>query len=415
MISASPSRWRLDPALLVVLAGVSAALHVGKLPPAIPVLRDALGVSLVQAGFLLSLVQLAGMSLGLLVGVMADDVGLRRTLVSGLLLLAVASGLGATATDAASLMLWRAVEGFGFLLASMPGPALIRRLVDATRLNARLGLWGTYMPLGTALALLCGPLVMSAWGWPVWWWGLAALSALMALAVLWQLPPDPPARVFAAPSMPSSAAPAPPSGPDWQRRLGHTLAHRGPWLVACTFAVYSAQWLAVIGFLPSIYAQAGVPAAQTGVLTAGAAAVNMLGNVVSGRLLQGGLAARQTLTIGFVAMAAGTLLAFGDGGQGPAWRYAGVLLFSAVGGLIPGTLFSTAVRLAPGEHTVSSTVGFMLQLSSLGQFAGPPAVAWIASRAGGWQMTWLVTGALAAIGLALAQVIHAELGRRSLH
>jgi hypothetical protein len=50
---------RLDPALLVVLGGVSAALHVGKLPTAIPVLRDALGVTLVQAGFLLSLVQLA--------------------------------------------------------------------------------------------------------------------------------------------------------------------------------------------------------------------------------------------------------------------------------------------------------------------------------------------------------------------
>ena len=34
---------RMDPALVVVLAGVSAALHVGKLPPALPVLRDALG------------------------------------------------------------------------------------------------------------------------------------------------------------------------------------------------------------------------------------------------------------------------------------------------------------------------------------------------------------------------------------
>lgn len=413
MSAARPARRVIDPALLVVLAGVSAALHVGKLPPAIPVLRDALGVSLVQAGFLLSLVQLAGMSLGLLVGVMADGIGLRRTLVSGLLLLACASALGATATDAASLMLWRAVEGFGFLLASMPGPALIRRLVHASRLNARLGLWGTYMPLGTALALLCGPLVMSAWGWPVWWWGLAALSAFMALAVLARLPPDPPAS--AQSPMPSADRSAASSRTGWQHRLGHTLTDRGPWLVACTFAVYSAQWLAVIGFLPAIYAQAGVPAAQAGVLTAGAAAVNMLGNLMSGRLLQRGLGARQTLGIGFVAMAVGALLAFGDLGQGPAWRYAGVLLFSMVGGLIPGTLFSTAVRLAPGEHTVSSTVGLMLQLSSLGQFAGPPAVAWIASRVGSWQMTWLVTWALAAAGLMLAQVIHAELARRSLH
>ena len=44
---------RIDPALVVVLAGISAALHIGKLPPALPVLREQLHVSLMQAGFLL--------------------------------------------------------------------------------------------------------------------------------------------------------------------------------------------------------------------------------------------------------------------------------------------------------------------------------------------------------------------------
>ena len=56
---------RLPPAWLVVLSGVVIAMHVGKMPPAIPVLQQALGVTLVQAGFLLSAVQLAGMCLGL--------------------------------------------------------------------------------------------------------------------------------------------------------------------------------------------------------------------------------------------------------------------------------------------------------------------------------------------------------------
>ena len=35
----------VHPAALVLLAGVCAALHVGKLPPAIPALRDALEVT----------------------------------------------------------------------------------------------------------------------------------------------------------------------------------------------------------------------------------------------------------------------------------------------------------------------------------------------------------------------------------
>ena len=52
--------------LAVFVAGLTAALHVGKIPPAMAVLRDALEVSLVEAGFLLSVVQVAGMLLGVL-------------------------------------------------------------------------------------------------------------------------------------------------------------------------------------------------------------------------------------------------------------------------------------------------------------------------------------------------------------
>jgi len=75
-------------AALVIGAGVCAALHVGKLPAALPALREALGISLVQAGWLLSLVQLAGMSTGVAFGVLADGLGLRRSLLLGLLVLA---------------------------------------------------------------------------------------------------------------------------------------------------------------------------------------------------------------------------------------------------------------------------------------------------------------------------------------
>jgi MFS transporter, CP family, cyanate transporter len=76
-----------------------------------------------------------------------------------------------------------------------------------------------------------------------------------------------------------------------------------------------------------------------------------------------------------------------------------------VGGLIPGTLFGLAVRLAPGEDTVSTTVGWMQQLSALGQFAGPPLVAWLATQAGGWHLSWLATGSACLLGLWVAQRI----------
>jgi MFS transporter, CP family, cyanate transporter len=157
-----------------------------------------------------------------------------------------------------------------------------------------------------------------------------------------------------------------------------------------------------------------VSGAATGVLTALAAAVNMSGNMAAGKLQHAGLPPTRLLAIGFVTMGLAAAAAFaGTAGQGlPPWaRYGAVLAFSAVGGLIPGTLFALAVRLAPDAHTLGTTVGWVQQWSAFGQFTGPPLVAFIASRAGGWQYTWLATGACALVGLLLITQIRRQLAR----
>jgi MFS family permease len=379
----------LFPAWVVVLAGVVAALQVAKLPPALTALQADLGLSLVQSGFLLSMVQLAGMLTAVVVGLLADSFGLKRAMVSGLLLLAAASALGSLASNAPALLILRAIEGMGFLWATLPAPALIRRLVPAGRLAGMIGVWGTYMPLGTALALLGGPFVIPLGGWPLWWDLFAALSLVMAIWLHRAVPADPPTQLHARSSLTTS--------------LTATLTAPGPWLVALMFGVYSAQWLAVVGFLPSIYASAGLSGAVLGVLTALAAGANVVGNVASGRLLQAGYQPHRLLWVGFAGMALGSSLAFMAATEGwPVLRYASMLLFFSVGGLVPATLFSLAVRLAPGERQVAGTVGWVLQWSALGQFFGPPAVAWVAAQAGGWQQTPLVTGSCCILGAVLA-------------
>jgi MFS family permease len=318
--------------------------------------------------------------------------GGKRSIIVGLTILAVASAAGGLVTTATALLMLRALEGFGFLLVVLPAPGLLRRLVPPARVNPMLGLWGAYMPFGAALGLLVGPVWIEHLGWRNWWWCSAAVSAGMAVALAFAVPVRHDIRTMAV-------------AVRWPARLRATLSRRGPWLVALTFAAYSAQWLAVIGFLPMIYLQAGVSAATTGTLTALAAAANMVGNIGCGRLLQRGAGPAALMTIGFLTMGACATAAFagGDGGGLPAsLRYLAVLGFSMVGGLIPAALFSTALRVAPDEGTISTTVGWMQQWSAFGQFAGPPIVAWVATRAGGWHWTWLATGALCLVGMLLA-------------
>lgn len=379
-------------ATIVFGVGVTCALHVGKLPVAIPVLRQALDLSLVQAGFLLSLVQLAGMTLGLVVGLMADRLGSRRVMLVGLVLLALGSALGALAPGTGLLLLSRVVEGMGFLLAVLPAPGLLRqRVLHAPTLSRALGWWGAYMPLGTALAMFFGAALMAAIGWR-WAWALLALLSLCAAAVLARCVSSD-VRSRGPSSAPQSAA--------WAPRLKKTLTAPGPWWVALAFFLYSGQWLAVVGFLPTIYAQAGYSAVAIGAFSALAAGINMVGNIGAGRLLARGVHPGALLAVGFCTMGLGSVVTF-TAVEHPVWQYLAVLAFSGVGGLIPGTLFGLAVVLAPGNDTVSTTVGWMQQFSALGQFIGPPLVAWVAMQAGGWQSTWWVTGTSSLLGLMLA-------------
>jgi predicted MFS family arabinose efflux permease len=381
----------------VLGVGVSCALHVGKLPVAIPRLQAELQLDLVQAGFLLSLVQMAGMALGLAVGLLADRQGPRRVMLWGLCVLAAGSLMGAWAPDVRMLLLSRVVEGCGFLLAVLPAPGLVRlHVTSPAGLSRALGWWGTYMPMGTALALLLGVPLMAWTGWRGAWVLLAGLSVSAALVLFFRVPPGP-ARPGVAPAL-------------WPR-LARTLRAPGPWLVALGFFLYSGQWLAVIGFLPTIYSAAGFEAATVAALSALAAAINMSGNVAAGRWLARGVRPGTMLSMGYAAMALGALVAFGAQGH-PVGQFVAVLVFSAVGGLIPGTLFGVAVAMAPGQDTVSTTVGWMQQFSALGQFVGPPAVAWWVTQVGGWQWTWVLTGGCSLLGLLLAFQLQRVWGRR---
>lgn len=401
-------------ATLLVGAGVAAALHVAKLPPALVALREALGLSLVQAGFLLSAVQLAGMLAGVAFGAAVDGLGHRRSLVGGLVLLAGASAIGAFVDQASALLLLRACEGCGFLLVVLAAPPLLRQVVPLAELPRVLAVWGAYVPMATAAAFLVGPPVTAAWGWRPWWFGLAVLTAAVAAAAWRGLDRSsaPPScrRQDAAPA-PAGVAPPPSSVRDeWVHRLRLTLRRPGPWCVALAFGCYSSQWLAVVGFLPALYAEAGWKPAVVALASAAVAAGNALGNIAAGRALRRGWTPAALLRVGLGTMAVAALVAF-DPWPGwmvatpvqPLLQVAAVFVFSTVGGVVPGTLFGLAVRLAPSPQAVGTTLGWVQQLSATGQFCGPPLVAWVASRAGGWQYTGWVTACLAVGGLLLVQ------------
>lgn len=373
-------------AFFLVLVGVCAALHIWKLPPALPALQRELGLDLIESGFLLSSVQLAGMTLGLVIGIFAERIGLRRCILIGLAILSLASFSATFFHSKNMVLLSRAIEGCGFLMIVLPVPALIKRLVPADTLSRLMGLWGCYMPTGAVIILLGGSWLISFSSWRILWLGLASLTLLVFLLVLVLIPKD--SRQLAVNRVSTRSM------------VFITLSSGRVWLVALIFGVYAAQWSAIIGFLPTIYADSNISGPTAGLLTALVAGSNITGNLMAGRLLHKGVSAPKLMTTGFITLMITAFVAFGMG-QGAVVQFFAILLLSIVGGLIPATSFVLAVTLAPTPQTTSSTVGWVQQGSALGQFLGAPVVAWVVSLLGGWQWAWVATFAFALCGLVM--------------
>ncbi|WP_255770815.1 MFS transporter [Pseudarthrobacter sulfonivorans] len=375
----------------VLIAGIAAAMHIWKLPAALAGIQADLGTSLVQAGLLLGIIQVASVLGGLATAVCGEMAGLRRLLISGLVLLSAASALGAAAPGTEWLMAARTLEGVGFLLAVVVAPALIRKVTSPRRLHVALASWATFQGTATLIGLSAGALFLQAAGWREWWLVMAVLTLLPVPLLLRRVPKD---RAFADAGLRSAL-----------RRVGRTVATRRPWIIGAVFACYTAQWMAVLGFLPSIYRSAGLDGPWPGILSAIAGGVNAIGALSAGPLIQRGLSERKIISWTFLSMSAASVATFAIGWEGIPngilVQAVLVALFSAVGGLIPAAVTSYSVRIAPADGSVTAVLGLTQQIFNVGNFVGPMMFALLASTTGGWGTTWWLTCGLSAAGMVL--------------
>ncbi|MCX4816195.1 MFS transporter [Streptomyces sp. NBC_01239] len=378
--------------VVVVAAGVAAGLQVWKVPPAIPFLRHDLSLSLVQAGTLLGIVQLAGMLGGLAVSLLAELIGERRCLSGGLILLCVGSASGGFAWSAAPLLVSRAAEGAGFILVAVTGPGLIRRTAPPGRLTTAMGFWGAYQGISTFAGLVVGALVLQVVSWRVWWWGMAVLAPAPLPWVLARVPRD------AAGGMRGTA--------DGLARIGRTVRASAPWTAGLVFACYTLPWMAVVGFLPTIYRDGGMTGSWPGVLSAVVGAANAVGSIGTAALMRCGLPTRVLIVPAFVVMAVTSVLAFAVDWNGlpagGAGQFVCVTVFSLTGGAIPATLLRMIGELTPEGGSAPATMGLIQQLFNAGSFLGPTVAAWLATRTGDWHSTWWLTCACTAAGITLS-------------
>jgi len=386
------ARTRWGALFLALFAGIFGAFQNGKMPASLPTLSADLGLSLVQAGWAVSLLYAVACALGLVAGALADMLGARRIIAAGLFITGLASAAGGFATGAGGLLAARFLEGLGVTAVFVAAPAVILRAASLKDQRFAFGIWSGYMPAGTSFMILITPLALGVVGWRGLWWlnaGLIAGFAALFFAATRRLP-DPRAEAHRLTRFKSD--------------LGAVLGARGPWLLALCFATYTANFLCVASFLPTLLIETGgFTQLWAGMATGLVVAANVAGNLLGGWLLQRGAARGLLIGIAAAAMGAMCLVIYATD-LGAAWKIGAAAIYSLVGGLLPVSVLGGAPAHAPSTAQIGTTNGLILQWGNAGQLAAPPVFAALAS-AGGWGLAAWLTFGLGAAGVVFAIAI----------
>ena len=383
---AAATRW--DIVLMALGAGILAGFQVGKVPPALPILRESLGLDLVTAGWLTSIYYAIGAAVGVAVGLLSDRAGPRRLMLAGVAFLGLGSLMGGLVSGSAWILVARFIEGFGFVGVTVTAPKLIASAARPRDYGLAFGIWGAYMPLGMAIAMLIAPALLDTIGWRGFWLVSAGLVALFMAALGWSLHPRRWPVAFDAQAL------------DW-RGVGETLVRATLWLFGLSFAFYTLQWFAITAWLPTFLIETqGRSAAGAAIWGAIVVAANALGNFAAAWLMHRRVPRWALIGVAYCAMGGSSAGIFLSGTPGDL-KIVLAFVFSGVGGLLPAAAIAGAAAHAPRAAFVAMASGFVVQGAAIGSLLGPPVMAAAVEGLGSWAASWWVMLAVSGAGLGL--------------
>ncbi|QOV33328.1 MFS transporter [Streptomyces ferrugineus] len=361
---------------LVYLAGVSAAVALGRFVPLETGVRDGFGLSLSAFGWLVSGITVVAACLAMPAGlwVARHDVG--RVLSAGLGVMLLGGVLEVMAPAAVVLYGARVLEGVGYLAVVVTGPLVLSaRCGPATRHRA-LALWSTFVPVGMAVASAVGAL-----GGTVGWRVAGALTLVPGLAAL----------------AGASGRLTGIRGEAGDRRVRHG-GGIGPVLrLSLSFALIALLGVTAVALLPSLATDRSVGSTVGGVTAAVVSLAGVPGGLLAGLLLGRGVRPR-ALSAAVLVLPCAAVVTY----QVTPWAavIAGAAVLQFTGGLVLAVLYAGVPSVARTPYELGRGYGLLNQAGSVGTLLGPPAFGFAVTRAGWTSATVLVT-AVALTGLAL--------------
>jgi MFS family permease len=354
--------------VIIVLCGALNGVNIAKLAPSIHSLSTDFGLSLSQIGLLASMFTSIMVLTGVLMGGIVRAVGARRVLIGALAVACAGNGIAVVYDSVAALFAGRAAEGITLIAVTLTGPAILAQYTDPTHRGWVMGAWGGFMPLGNGLAILTAASLIKIGGWQLVWEIALGFSVLITGIAAFLIPKDPNPIAIKF------------------DRYALIAAVKLPLLafIGISFACHSLVYQTLLQFIPLISGSLGGFSAGQGAIIAGLfCAVNFIGNLTAGQLLQKRWHPTSIIRIAF----AGILILLVILAQAELSSFVIAILLICIGFLSGSSapiFFYLVSKSTTEAQDLPVFVAWVFQIQGLGMLIGPALVSRVVETSESW-------------------------------
>jgi MFS family permease len=243
------------------------------------------------------------------------------------------------------------IEGAGVGLIGVVAPATIAMWFPPARRGVPIGIWATWVPIGTLAIFNLAPLLTASLGWQSVWW-VGAGFALVMMVFYGALVRRPPAQPLDGPDD---------SGPT---TIGYALANRSIWLLALEFACFNLTLTGMGTYYPTFLSEVrGYPLGEAAFISSITSMAILISAPLAGTLSDRIGSRRLVLSLPFLPMALLFIFPFRVMG----WQ---IIALLGVQGLLAGGIPTATFAAAPEVMQKPQWAGLGLAAILVGQNLG---------------------------------------------
>lgn len=369
-----------------------------KIPPILLELNDALGLTIAQSGWLMSIMSLLGLILALPAGFIIMRLGVKWTTVIAASVQLVGSLIGTFADGFALMMVSRALEGISLGLCNVVSFAVVTAFFPPEKRGVPNSLVTALYTLSVFMMMNVAVPLTDAFQWQGVWWLVNVLSVAAVLAALFLIPKKSEEIDFGE----NADSAAPKERVDYRKLL----TNRSIWIVPLIFVFFNIGYYGISTYMPT-YLVEGVGADQaTANLAvswnslAGLPAALLIGFVLNKLKIPH---RKYVAVVTMVALAVCYFSAFAM----PTVESAAFLLvfMGFICTFIPITLYTIGPDIFPSAAYAAIILAIVTFGQNLGMTLGPLVVGYLVEWFGDWAACSIPIGLMALLGGALALFI----------